>query len=118
MQSTRQPAFFTQARAQVADSSSQLPYPSDRFFSSELFKVFVQFYAPCLPFDPYIRKRSGARYGCFYLGSGFRTASIAAVGSSSTPKRPMPRMSWEPTGILAPSFLARAIVASTSSTAT
>jgi hypothetical protein len=52
MQSTRQPAFFTQARAQVADSSSQLPYPSDQFFSSELFKVFVQFYAPCLLFNP------------------------------------------------------------------
>jgi hypothetical protein len=65
-----------------------------------------------------IRKRSGARYGCFSLGSGFITASTAAVGSSSTPKRPMPGMSSGPTRILAPSFLARAIVASTSSTAT
>src|SRR6266704_6855637 len=45
-------------------------------------------------------------------------ATSAPVGSCSTPKRPTPGMSSGPTQIVAPSFLARAIVASALSTAT
>ena len=117
MQSTTQSAFFTQARAQVADSSSFLiQATSSSLVSCSRSSSNSMHHAYHLIHD--IRKWTGARYGCFSLGSGFRTASIAAVGSTSTPKRPMPGISWGPTGILAPSFPARAIVASTSSTAT
>jgi hypothetical protein len=62
--------------------------------------------------------RPRAHCGGFSIGKGFMTASTAPVGSSRTLKRPMPGMSSGTTGIRAPSFLARAIVASTSSTAT
>ena len=59
-----------------------------------------------------------ADYAWFSAGRGFMTARTAPVGSCSTPKRPTPEMSSGPNWIVAPSFLALAIVASGSSTKT